>query len=97
MPSHALTHDERAQLLAVANQPRFASVPPARIAPMLADEGVYLASESSFCRVLREHGQSTHRGRAKAVSVRRWHVDTRSTGWSQASAGNQRCGNNSPI
>jgi plasmid replication initiation protein len=31
------------------------------------------------------------------VSVRRWHVDTRSTGWSQASAGNQRCGNNSPI
>ena len=43
MPSHALTPDERAQLLAVANQPRFASVPPARIVPMLADEGVYLA------------------------------------------------------
>jgi putative transposase len=29
-------------------------------------EGVYLASESSFTRVLREHGQSRHRGRAKA-------------------------------
>jgi len=71
MPSHALTHDERAQLLAVANQPRFASVPPARIVPMLADEGVYLASESSFCRVLREHGQSTHRGRAKAPKASR--------------------------
>lgn len=64
-PRHALTPDERAQLLAVANQPRFATVPPARIVPILADEGVYLASESSFCRVLREHGQSTHRGRAK--------------------------------
>ena len=32
---------------------------------MLADEGVYLASESSFARVLKAHGQSAHRGRAK--------------------------------
>ena len=69
--SHALTPDERAQLLSVANLPRFASVPPARIVPMLADEGVYLASESSFCRVLREHGQNTHRGRAKAPKASR--------------------------
>jgi putative transposase len=65
-PRHALSEAERAQLLAVANEPRFASVPPARIVPMLADEGVYLASESSFSRVLREHGQTAHRGRAKA-------------------------------
>jgi transposase InsO family protein len=66
MPSHALSPGERAQLLAVANEPRFAAVPPARIVPMLADEGVYLASESSFSRVLRAHGQGRHRGRAKA-------------------------------
>ena len=64
--SHALSPHERLQLLAVANEPRFAAVPPARIVPMLADEGVYLASESSFARVLRAHGQSRHRGRAKA-------------------------------
>ena len=36
---------------------------------MLADEGVYIASESSFARVLREHGQTEHRGRAKALKV----------------------------
>ncbi len=66
IPSHALSPAERAQLLAVANEPRFAAVPPARIVPMLADEGCYLASESSFTRVLRAHGQSAHRGRAKA-------------------------------
>ena len=66
MPSHALSDAERARLLCVANEPRFAAVPPARIVPMLADEGVYLASESSFARVLRAHGQSRHRGRAKA-------------------------------
>jgi transposase InsO family protein len=65
-PVHALSETERAHLLAVANEPRFAAVPPARIVPMLADEGVYLASESSFSRVLRAHGQTAHRGRAKA-------------------------------
>ena len=65
-PSHALSADERAHLLSVANEPRFASVPPARIVPMLADEGVYIASESSFARVLRAEEQNAHRGRAKA-------------------------------
>src|SRR5882757_5366297 len=34
--------------------------------PMLADEGVYIASESSFSRILRAHGQTRHRGRAQA-------------------------------
>jgi transposase InsO family protein len=58
---------EREQLLRVANEPRFADVPPARIVLALADEGVYLASESSFHRVLRAHGQNRHRGRAKAA------------------------------
>jgi len=66
LPAHALTEAEREQILGVANEPRFADMPPARIVPMLADEGVYLASESSFGRVLRAHGQSRHRGRAKA-------------------------------
>lgn len=66
VPGHALSATERAKVLAVANEPRFASVPPARIVPKLADEGIYLASESTFSRVLREHGQSAHRGRAKA-------------------------------
>jgi len=71
MPSHALSQAERARLLAVANEPRFAAVPPARIVPMLADEGIYLASESSFNRVLREHGQNVHRGRAKTPKASR--------------------------
>ena len=66
VPAHALSQAERAQVLCVANDARFAAVPPARIVPMLADEGVYLASESTFARVLRAHGQSRHRGRARA-------------------------------
>ena len=65
VPSHALSDAERAELVRVANEPRFAAVPPARIVPMLADDGVYLASESTFSRVLRAEGQAEHRGRAK--------------------------------
>ena len=71
VPSHALSPAERERLLEVANEPRFAAVPPARIVPMLADEGVYLASESSFARVLRANGQSRRRGRAKAPKAGR--------------------------
>ena len=57
-PAHALTGEEKALMLASANEPRFASLPPARIVPMLADEGTYMASESSFQRVLRAAGQN---------------------------------------
>jgi putative transposase len=64
-PSHALTAAERARIIAVANEPRFAETPPARIVPALADEGTYIASESSFHRVLRAAGQMNRRGRAR--------------------------------
>ena len=65
VPSHALSEAERARIIAVANEPRFAETPPARIVPALADEGIYIASESSFHRVLRAHGQMNRRGRAQ--------------------------------
>jgi putative transposase len=64
-PSHALSEVERARIVALANEPRFASTPPARIVPALADEGVYVASEASFHRVLRDQGQMQRRGRAR--------------------------------
>jgi putative transposase len=64
-PPHALTEQERARIIEVANEPRFADTPPARIVPTLADEGTYIGSEASFHRVLRAHGQLTRRGRAR--------------------------------
>ena len=63
--AHALSDQERERILQIANEPRFAELPPARIVPMLADEGIYIASESSFSRVLRAHGQLRHRGRSR--------------------------------
>jgi transposase InsO family protein len=71
VPTHALTAEERAEIVHVANMPQFAALPPAQIVPRLADEGRYLASESSFHRVLRAHGQLQHRGRAKPPEARR--------------------------
>ncbi len=70
-PAHALSSEERERILAVVNEPRFAELPPTRIVPMLADEGVYLGSEATFYRVLRDVGQLKPRGRAKAPRSQR--------------------------
>ena len=52
----ALSEDERAELVRVATSPEFRELAPAQILARLADQGLYLASESTFYRVLR--GQS---------------------------------------
>ncbi|MEZ5440244.1 MAG: IS3 family transposase [Lysobacterales bacterium] len=70
-PAHALSQTERARILAVVNEPRFAQLPPGQIVPRLADEGIYLASERSLYRVMHAADQVTHRGRAKAPQMRR--------------------------
>jgi len=64
--ANALSAEERAGILAVCNEPAYQSLPPSQIVPRLADEGRYLASESSFYRVLRAADQLHHRGRAQA-------------------------------
>jgi putative transposase len=65
-PANRLSEAERQQILAIANEPEFANLPPSQIVPILADRGRYIASESSFYRVLREANQLAHRGKAKA-------------------------------
>jgi putative transposase len=47
VPEHALSQEEREQILRLANEPRFAELPPARIVPMLADEGMSPANRAS--------------------------------------------------
>lgn len=53
-------------MLAVCNEPEYASLPPSQIVPKLADKGIYLASESSFYRVLNAANQQHHRGKSRA-------------------------------
>ncbi len=67
VPHNKLSEAERNRILAVCNQPEYASVPPSQIVPRLADHGQYLASESTFYRILGEAGQLNRRGRSKAM------------------------------
>jgi len=64
-PSNQLSNEEREQILKICHSERFKSMPPSQIVPTLTDEGIYVASESSFYRVLRAAGQQHHRGRSR--------------------------------
>ncbi len=70
-PANKLSAQERTQILEICNQDEYASLPPSQIVPRLADQGEYLASESSFYRILKEADQLHHRGRSKARQKRR--------------------------
>lgn len=70
-PANKLTDQERDQILSICNQGPFASMSPNQIVPALADQGVYVASESSFYRVLKDAEQLKPRGRAKPATGKR--------------------------
>ncbi len=70
-PAHKLTLAERAEIVATCNSAEFRDVSPNQIVPRLADSGVYLASESSFYRVLREEGLLAHRNPARPATHHR--------------------------
>ena len=65
-PANKLSDEECAVILEVVNQPEFQSLPPSQIVPTLADQGIYLASESTMYRVLRQANAQNHRGRSTA-------------------------------
>ena len=79
-PRNKLSEAERAAVLEVCNCEQFASLPPSQIVPRLADQGKYLASESSFYRILRAQGQQQHRGRAKPPASRKPPTSYRASG-----------------
>ena len=69
-PSHKLTHEEEQTILKELNSARFIDKTPREIVPLLADENIYLASESTFYRVLKKHNLLTHRSRARSRKPR---------------------------
>ena len=65
-PANALSAEETQAILDACHRPDHASLPPDQIVVRLLDqEALYLGSVSTFYRVLRRHGEVTHRGRAK--------------------------------
>lgn len=70
-PAHELTEAERAKVLEIASSAEFRDKSPRQIVPTLADRGEYVASESSFYRVLKAADQLAHRGRARRPGASR--------------------------
>lgn len=60
-PANKLTDSERACILATANSPEYCNLSPCQIVPRLADQRIYIASESSFYRILKQDNQLRHR------------------------------------
>jgi len=71
VPANKLSDQEREQIIAVANSDEFAHLPPNQIVPQLADRGEYIASESTFYRVLRKAGQLQHRQASHPATARK--------------------------
>jgi len=70
LPKNKLSTPEREHLVVVANCDEFGHLPPGQIVPRLADRGLYLASESTFHRVLKAQHQLTHRGAERPAQKR---------------------------
>ena len=60
-PANKLTEAQRSMIIEIANSRAYQDLPPSKLVPLLADEGRYIASESTFYRVLRAEKQLTHR------------------------------------
>jgi transposase InsO family protein len=65
-PVNKLSKEVQAEIISTANSKEYVDLSPWKIVAKLADNGKYLASESSFYRVLRENKLLAHRGRVKA-------------------------------
>ena len=59
--ANKLTPEENEAVLIMANSLPYQHLPPSKIVPLLADAGRYIASESTFYRILRKAKQLTHR------------------------------------
>ncbi len=68
-PPHKLDEAERKRVLDTANSVAFRDLSPRQIVPLLADTGQYIASESTFYRVLREAGQLEHRSHTRPAKA----------------------------
>lgn len=70
VPANKLSARQRERVVRIATSPEYRDLSPKQIVPRLADKGTYVASESTFYRVLRHEKLLAHRGRAAAPSPR---------------------------
>jgi transposase InsO family protein len=61
-PSNKLTQEEREEIISIVNSDEYIDRTPQAIVPLLADKGRYIASTSTFYRVMRQENLLAHRG-----------------------------------
>ena len=70
-PANKLEESERALIIKTSVSAAYVNLSPHQIVPKLADEGIYIASESTFYRVLKAESLNAHRGLSKPRLVER--------------------------
>ena len=63
-PKNKITEEEKEKMVEIVKANEFVDLPPSQIVPKLADQGIYIASESSFYRLLRDQKMQHHRGKS---------------------------------
>jgi len=70
IPTNKITPAVRQEILTVVNTAEFCNMSPNQIVPVLAERGVYIASERTFYRVLNDESQCQHRQKSKPGTQR---------------------------
>ena len=70
-PTNKLSEAERKEVIEVATRPEFRDLSPNQLVPILADLGIYVASESTIYRILKAQRLDAHRGRTKPPKRKR--------------------------
>jgi len=71
VPGNKLTKEEKVKIIEVATSHEYMNYSPWIIVSKLADKGVYIASESSFYKVLKENKMLKHRGKSRPANNNR--------------------------
>ena len=70
-PANKITDQERALIIKTSASEIYVNLSPHQIVSWLADDGIYIASESTFYRVLNAEKLTAHRGLSKPRIVKR--------------------------
>ena len=70
-PGNALSVTEREQIIDVLNSEQYQDMSPHQIVPDLADQGIYMASESTVYRIMREEKLNKHRQASRPARNRK--------------------------
>ena len=82
-PTNKLSDQEEQQIESICCSERFRNLPPSEIVAILAEEGDYIASESTMYRVLRKRGLLKHRTESRQGTKKRKPEELKATGPNQ--------------